>query len=273
MTSSTADYAQVTETRRRIWSSGDFSHIDRHNVVIAEALCAAVDPGPGRRVLDIACGAGTAALVAGRRYCKVTGIDFVPELIDRAHKRAGAQGIEAEFMVGDAQELPFPDSSFDVVMSVYGVQFAPDQERAAREILRVCKPGGVIGLAGPIPEGWSGELFAAHGKYMPLPPGLRPPARWGTEEGVHALLGQGCSSMRNEKRTALQYWLSPDHAVEVFTNWFGPTVSALQNLEPVQQHNLVREIEGVFRKYNRATDGTAVVENTYMQTVARMDPS
>ena len=262
-------YAEITENQKKTWSAGDFNQIARQNWVMAEALCAAVDPHPGQRVLDVACGSGTAALVAERRYCEVTGIDYVPELIERAKWRAEANGQEIDFRVGDAQELPFPDDSFDVVISVYGVQFAPDQEKAASELLRVCKPGGMIGLAGPVPEGWSGDFFATHGKYMPPPPGVKPPLRWGTNDGLKELLGPGCSSIRSTKRKALQYYRSTDHAVEVFGQWFGPTIRASEKLDKNEQQNLLNDLKEVFSRYNRATNGTAIVENTYLQTIAR----
>jgi len=263
------NFIEINENQKKTWSSGDFNQIARQNVVIAEALCAAVDPLPGQRVLDIACGSGTAALVAERRYCQVTGIDYVPELIERARLRADANGQEVDFRVGDAQELPFVDDSFDVVISVYGVQFAPDQEKAAREMLRVCKPGGLIGLAGPIPEGWSGDFFKTHAKYMPPPPGVHSPLRWGTDEGLNELLGQGCSSIKNTKRKALQYYFSTEHAVEVFSRWFGPTIRAAEKLDKNAHQNLLRDLKEVFNRYNRATNGAAIVENTYMQTIAQ----
>ena len=262
------DFAAVTAGQRKTWARGDFNEIARQNVVMAEALCEAVDPRPGQRVLDVACGSGTAALVAERRYCEVTGIDYVPELIERAETRARANGQAVDFRVGDAQDLPFPDDSFDVVLSVYGVQFAPDQPRAASELLRVCRPGGTIGLAGPIPEGWSGDWFAAHAAYVPPPPGVDSPLRWGTDEGLEELLGTGTRSIESERRTALQYYRSVDHAVEVFGTYFGPTINALATLEPDDQERLLGDLREVFERYNRATDGTAVVENQYLQTIA-----
>ncbi|WP_331236037.1 class I SAM-dependent methyltransferase [Natronorarus salvus] len=263
-----ADYTEVTDRQRETWSTGDFNEVARQNIVMAEALCEAVDPRPGQRVLDVACGSGTAALVAARRYCEVTGVDYVPGLIERARARAAAAGLDAEFHVGDAQELPFPDDSFDAVLSVYGVQFAPDQERAASELLRVCRPGGTIGLAGPIPEGWSGDFFAAHAEYVPPPPGVEPPHRWGTDDGLGELLGAGVRSIENDRRTALQYYRSVDHAVEVFGTYFGPTVRALEAIDAEAGERLRADLAAVFDRYNRATDGTAVVENRYLQTVA-----
>ncbi|WP_440770315.1 class I SAM-dependent methyltransferase [Natronorubrum sp. DTA28] len=262
------DFAGVTENQKETWKSGDFNEIARQNVVMAEALCEAVDPHPGQRVLDVACGSGTAALVAERRYCEVTGIDYVSGLIDRAEARAEANGQDIDFHVGDAQDMPFPDDSYDVVLSVYGVQFAPDQERAARELLRVCKSGGKIGLAGPMPEGWSRDWFAAHAEYVPPPPDVHSPLRWGTSEGLEELLGSGVRSIENNRRTALQYYRSIDHAVEVFSTYFGPTIRALETINPDDQENLLDDLGTVMSRYNRATDGTAIVENQYLQTVA-----
>ncbi|MFP3873115.1 MAG: class I SAM-dependent methyltransferase [Thiohalophilus sp.] len=158
------DYQAATARQKEVWATGDFHEIARQNVVMAEDLCAAVDPHGGDRVLDIACGSGTAALVAARRYCEVTGIDYVPTLVERAKRRAAADGFDVDFRVADAQALPFQDASFDVILSVYGVQFAPDQERAALEMLRICRPGGRIGLATPISKGWSGDFFATKRK-------------------------------------------------------------------------------------------------------------
>jgi SAM-dependent methyltransferase len=263
------DYRAVTETQRTTWASGDFHEIARQNVVMAEAVCEAVDPHAGERVLDVACGSGTAALVAARRYCDVIGIDYVPALIGRARARAAADGLDVDFRVADAQSLPFADASFDVVLSVYGVQFAPDQERAASELLRVCRPGARIALASPMPEGWSGDFFATHGRYVPPPPGVRPPLRWGTEEGVSELLDEGTRSLRSEPQRALQYYRSVDHAVEVFGTYFGPTIRAAEAAGADGNRRLRKDLEAVFTRYNRATDGSAVVENTYLLTVAR----
>ncbi|WP_255190594.1 class I SAM-dependent methyltransferase [Natronobeatus ordinarius] len=262
------DYAGVTESQKETWKAGDFNEIARQNVVMAETLCEAVDPHPGQRVLDVACGSGTAALVAERRYCEVTGIDYVPGLIERAEARAEANGQAIDFHVGDAQDMPFPDDSFDVVLSVYGVQFAPDQERAARELLRVCNSGDKIGLASPMSEGWSGDWFAAHAEYAPPPPGVQSPLRWGTNEGLEELLGVGVRSLENKRRTALQYYRSIDHAVEVFSTYFGPTIRALETIDPADRENLLDDLGTVMSRYNRTTDGTAIIENQYLQTVA-----
>jgi len=262
-----AEYDTITKGQRETWSSGDFNEIARQNVVMAEALCDAVDPHPGQRVLDVACGSGTAALIAERRYCSVTGIDFVPGLIDRAMRRARANGQAIDFHVGDAQNMPFPDDSFDAVLSVYGVQFAPDQQQAARELCRVCKSGGTIGLASPVSDGWSGDWFATHARYVPPPSDVQSPLRWGTTDGLDELLGEHTRSIESDRRTALQYYRSIDHAVDVFSTYFGPTIRALERLDSAEQEQLRTDLAEVFRRYNRATDGTAIIENQYCQSI------
>ncbi len=261
---------EITNNQKKTWAKGDFNEIARQNVEMTEALCKDVDPHPGQKVLDVACGSGTASLVAARRYCEVTGIDYVPELIERARKRSEASGLKADFLIADAQDLPFPDDSFDVVLSTYGVHFAPDQEKAASEMLRVCRPGGKIGLASPIPEGWSGDFFAAHAKYVPPPPGVNPPSRWGTDKGLSELFGENSRSIKSEKRKALQYYLSADHAVEIFSNWFGPTLRALEKINEDQRQYLLDDLKEVFLCYNQSSNGTAIIENRYLQSIVHI---
>ncbi len=259
------DFEAITATQQQTWATGDFHQIARQNVCMAEALCEAVDLHARESVLDVACGSGTAALVAARRYSEVTGVDYVSALIERAKSRALADDLDVDFEVGDAQHLPFGDDSFDVVLSVYGVQFAPDQPKAASEMLRVCRPGGRIALASPVPQGWSGDFFATNARHIPPPPGLHPPLRWGTEAGLAELLGSGTRSIHSENRTALQFYRSVDHAVELFLTYFGPAIRAS---EKGDAQALRADLKSVFDRYNRATDGTAVIENTYLLTIA-----
>lgn len=262
------DFRAITRRQKETWATGDFNEIARQNVCMAEALCEAIDLHPGERVLDVGCGSGTAALVAARRYCQVTGIDYVDALVERARTRAAADGLEADFCVADAQALPFPDASFDVVLSVYGVQFAPDQRQAASELQRVCRPGGRIGLATPIPEGWSGDFFATNAKYAPPSPGVEPPLRWGTQAGLDELLSAGSSSIKSEKRIALQYYLSVDHAVQVFLDYFGPSIKASRASGDHMREAFRSDLRNVFGRYNRANDGSAIIENRYLLTIA-----
>lgn len=262
------NYQAITERQQATWATGDFNVISRLTMPMSEALVEAIDPRAGQRVLDVACGTGNAALVAGRRYCEVTGIDYVPALIERAGMRAAAEGMDIDFRMGDAQSLPFPDASFDAVLSAIGVMFAPDQERAASEILRVCRPGGRIGLASWMPEAFGGDFFAAHARYVPPPPGVKPPTRWGTETGLDELLGGGASSIQNERRAFFAYYHSTAHALEVHRTSFGPTMRAFEMVDAESHECLRQDIEDVFRRYNQATDGTAMVEYQYLQTIA-----
>jgi SAM-dependent methyltransferase len=175
------DLETIKGRQRDVWAMGDFGMIAWNTAFVGELLCEAVDLRAGQRVLDVACGSGNVALSAGRRYCEAVGVDFVPELIERARERAAVERLPTTFEVGDAESLPFEDASFDVVLSVFGSMFAPDQERAAGELVRVCRQGGKIALANWTPEGMWGQLFRIHGQYLPPPQGLRPPTLWGTE--------------------------------------------------------------------------------------------
>jgi ubiquinone/menaquinone biosynthesis C-methylase UbiE len=263
-----SDYALITKRQQETWATGDFHEIARQNVCMAETICETADPHATDQVLDVACGSGTAALVAARRYCEVTGIDYVPELIERAKRLSVAAGLEVDFLVADAQDLPFDDNSFDMVVSVYGVQFAPDQGKAANEMLRVCRSGGKIALATPFAEGWSGDFFSLNAKYMPPPPGVKSPLNWSTNEGLHELLGSGIRAVKSEVRKALQYYRSVDHAANVFLHFFGPTIRTSEALDEKSKGRLRNDLKTVFNRYNRATDGTAVIENQYLLTIA-----
>jgi SAM-dependent methyltransferase len=263
------DYKGITQRQQATWAAGDFHELGRQTMVISEALVQAADPHAGQRVLDVACGTGNAALVAGRRYCEVTGIDYVPELIERAKARAQAEGMDVDFRVEDAQELPFPDASFDVVLSAIGVMFAPDQEKAAGELLRVCRPGGTIGLASWMPEGFGGDFFAAHARHASPPPGIKPPVRWGTDPGLDELLGHGTHAIYRERRTVdVLFARSIAHAMEIFRTYFGPTIRAFKAIDEGEHKMLYDDIVAVLKRYNRATDGTAAIRAEYLQTIA-----
>lgn len=262
------DYATITERQQATWATGNFHEISRQIVPISEALCVAVDPRPGEAVLDVACGRGNTALAAARRYCDVTGIDYVPALIDRASRRALAENVAIDFRVADAQALPFPDASFDVVVSVFGVMFAPDQELAASELLRVCRPGGRIALANWMPEHFGGDFFGAHVRYVPPPEGTKPPLRWGTAEGLEELLGAGTHSITSKPLTNRVYLPSVDHAVQTFSRYFGPTRRALDMLDDEAQERLKEDLAAVFRRYDVAGDGLLTLEQQYLQTIA-----
>lgn len=267
MTVQTLDFQAVTQAQRAAWSLGDFHHLARQIHSASENLCEAVDPRPGERVLDVGCGTGNTALVAARRYCDVTAVDFAPAMIERGRPRALAEGLDIEWGVQDAQALDFPDASFDVVVSVFAVMFAPDQERAAAELLRVCRPGGRIGLANWTPGSFAGQMFPTVARYAPPPPGLKPVVRWGTEAGVAELLGEDVSVTLRPRHVNM-YFRSPEHAVETFCLHLGPVHRALGTLDPEGQQRLKADLLEVLNRFNVATDDTVVIESEYLEIVA-----
>jgi ubiquinone/menaquinone biosynthesis C-methylase UbiE len=235
--------------------------------ITGEALCEAVDLRSGERVLDVACGNGNAALAAARRFARVTGVDYVPALLARAGSRATADGLPIELREGDAEALPFPDGAFDVVLSTFGVMFAPDQERAARELIRVCRHGGRIGLASWTPDSFIGQVFRVLGGYVPPPPGLRGPSQWGTEDRLAELFAGEAREVRTARREFTFRYRSPSHWVEVFRTWYGPIHRAFGSLPPEGQGALATDLESLIDRLNVARDGTMVVPSPYLESV------
>jgi len=235
---------------------------------MGELLAEAVDLHPGQRVLDVACGNGNASLAAARRFCEVVGIDYVPMLLDEARERAKAEGLPVDFREGDAEDLPFEDASFDVVLSTLGVMFAPNQQKAAAELLRVCKPGGKIGMASWVPDGYIGDLFRTMGKYVPPPPGLKPPFRWGTEDGLDELLGESVASLQTRRRSLVWRFPSARHHVGFMLDFYGPLNKAFGTLEEEQQEAFEDDLISLVERYNRSEDGTAVWHADYLEVVA-----
>ena len=262
------DYAAVTARQQQVWSAGDFARIGATQVIVGENLCEALDINPGERVLDVAAGAGNAALAAARRFGEVTATDFVPHLLETASRRAEVEHLPLTTEVADAQDLPFPDASFDVVLSTFGAMFAPDQERTAAEMLRVCRKGGRVGMANWVPDGWAGEMFRTTAGYAPPPPGLRPATDWGREERLAELLGDGTSRLNATRRTAVLRFPSPEFAVDYMRTWFGPTKMAFESLDEEGAAGLARDLLAVFARYNRAGGGTLIVGADYLEVVA-----
>lgn len=235
---------------------------------MGELLCEAVDLRSGVRVLDVATGSGNTAISAARRFCEVTGMDLAPESIEHARKRAEAEGMQITFEVGDAEDLYYPDASFDVVLSTLGVMFCPNQEKAAGELLRVCRPGGKIGLSNWTPDGFIGNLLRTVGKHVPPPPGLMPPPLWGTEERLRELFGEEVSSLETTRRTYVFRHPSAEYFVEYFRNYYGPTFRAFAALEPEGQDALARDLEELLESQNISDDETLVVPSSYLEVVA-----
>lgn len=261
------DYTAITARQQHVWSEGDFARIGVTQVIVGELLCEAVDVMPGERVLDVAAGSGNTALAAARRWADVTASDFVPHLLETAARRAEAEGLPLRTEVADAQNLPYPDGSFDVVLSTFGAMFAPDQERTAAELARVCRTGGRIGMANWVPEGMVGEMFGVTARHVPPPPGLRPPSDWGRPQRLEELFGAAISELRIERRQALFRWHSVEYALEYFRTWFGPTRVAFETVGSDGQEALATDLMNVWRKHNRA-EGAFVAPAEYLEVVA-----
>lgn len=255
--------------QQAMWASGDYAQIGSRLQIVGETLGEAADLRAGERVLDVAAGNGNAALAAARRYCDVTATDYVPELLERAARRAQADGLSLRTLTADAEALPFPAASFDVALSVFGVMFAPDQERAAAELLRVVRPGGRIALASWTPEGFLGELFRTLGRFVPPPAALRPPTLWGSEARLVELFGPLARDLTTARRTYAFRFLSPSHFVDVFRTTYGPILKAFAALEPVAQAGLEEALLGLLSSHDRGQGRGLLVHAEYLEAVVR----
>jgi len=261
------DLGAVKTRQQAAWSSGDYAEIGTRLNIVGESLCEAVDLRAGSRVLDVAAGNGNASLAAARRYCHVVASDYVPALLERAAERARADRLEIELREADAEQLPFADGSFDVVLSTFGVMFTPNQERAAAELVRVCRPGGKIGLANWTPESFIGQLFKTLGKYLPPPAGVKSPALWGTQVRLAELFTGKVESIDAQQRQYVFRYRSPAHWLEVFRTWYGPVHKAFGALDAEKQKALAEDIVGLMNRLNRAKDGTLVLPSEYLEVV------
>jgi len=261
------DLRAVKGRQQTIWGSGDYGVIGARLPIVSEELCEAVDLRSGERVLDVATGTGNTAIAAARRWCQVVGIDYVPALLDRARDRARAEGLPVEFREGDAEDVPAEDGAFDVVLSTYGVMFAPDQEKAAAELLRVCRSGGRIGLANWTPDGFVGEMFRVVGRHVPPPPGLRSPALWGTEARLRELFGDAARALAVTPRSYAFRFASAEHFVDVFRRWYGPTLNAFAALGGDEQDALARDLGALFARRARRGGPGLVVDSEYAEVV------
>src|SRR5262245_10722685 len=224
------DLAAVKQRQQATWSSGDYHMIGTQIQIVSELLIEALDVHSTERVLDVATGSGNAALAAARRGCTVVGVDYVPSLLDRARRRRDAEGLDAQFIEGDAEALPFSDGQFDVVSSVFGVMFAPDQEKTARELVRVTRSGGRIGLAAHTPEGFIGQLFKTNAKHVAPPPGVRSPVQWGTEARVQELFGDAIAQIATVKRHYTFRARSPQAYIDFWREYYGPTLKSFETV-------------------------------------------
>ena len=259
----TSPLTELKAKQHQIWSNGDYGKIAWITVPLASELCAAVDLRPGAHVLDVACGTGHVAVEAARRFCHATGIDFVPGLVEVARRRALAEGLTVDLQVADAENLPFPDNSFDAVLSAIGVMFTADHERAAAELVRVCRPGGRIGLANWTAEGFIGRLLKTVGAHVAPPPAAQPPTRWGSEEIVAELLGSTVSDVSSTTGVIAPRFESPESFADFLLTHYGPTYTASQRLDDNGRVALRDDIVSLAHQANDATDGTFVTDWEY----------
>ena len=265
------DLEALKARQRAAWSSGDYAIVGTTLQIVGEELCEALDIRAGQRVLDVAAGNGNASLAAARRWCEVVATDYVPALLERARERAAAERLDITFREADAEALPFPDSSFDVVVSTFGVMFTPDQEMAASELTRVVKSGGKIGLANWTPEGFIGQVFKTIGRHLPPPTGARSPALWGTRGRISELFGIHAASITTAQRHFVFRYRSPAHWLEVFRAYYGPLLKAFAALEPASRAELERDLLTLIDRSNRARDGSIVVPSEYLEVVITRD--
>jgi ubiquinone/menaquinone biosynthesis C-methylase UbiE len=262
----TVDFAKIKSRQQAAWSSGDYAIVGTTLQIVGETLCEAVDLRSNQRVLDVAAGNGNATLAAARRFAEVVSTDYVGSLLERGRERAKAERLSVTFQEADAEALPFADASFDVVLSTFGVMFTPRQEQAAGELVRVCRPGGKIGLANWTPEGFIGELFKTIGKYIPPAPGLKSPALWGSELHLDRLFGAKAAIAAERKSFVFRY-KSPAHWVETFRSYYGPLLKAFAAIDPPAREALETDLHALIDRFNIADDGTLLVPSEYLQAV------
>jgi len=261
------DYAAIKNRQQATWASGDFAVIGVTLQIVGEALAEAADIRSGERVLDVAAGNGNATLAAARRFAAVTSTDYVPALLDKGRARAAAEGLQVDFRVADAEDLPFKDGSFDAVLSTFGAMFTPDHTRPAREMLRVVRSGGRIGLANWTPDGFIGQLFKVIGAYIPAPAGLKSPALWGTEPHLVELFGAGAAKIQASRRIFNFRYRSAAHWMQIFRDFYGPTHKAFAALDAAGQDALAKDIATLLNRHNTAGPASLVVPSEYLEAV------
>jgi SAM-dependent methyltransferase len=268
--SSTQPEMETLKTRlKSMWMAGDFGQIAKSIESSADEFIARLELKPGDRVLDVACGSGNLAIPAARAGATVTGVDIATNLIEQARDRAAAEGLSIQFDEGDAENLPYADAAFDVVVSMYGAMFAPRPELVAGELLRACRPGGRIAMANWTPEGFIGQMFKVTGKHVPPPPSMPSPIKWGDEATVRERLSDGVADLKfTRQMCAFKYSFPPEEVVEYFRLYYGPTQRAFDALDAEGQAALRKDLNQHWSENNRATDGTTHTEAEYLEVLA-----
>jgi SAM-dependent methyltransferase len=264
------DLTALKGKQQAAWACGDYAVIGTTLQIVGESLCEALDLRAGERVLDVAAGNGNATLAAARRWCDVVCTDYVGSLLERARARASAEGLAVQFEQADAENLQFHDGSFDVVLSTFGVMFTPNQEQAAAELARVCKPGGKIGMANWTPASFVGEMFKLIGRYISPAAGVKSPSVWGTEERLRELFGSRIGSLQAPRRNFIFRYRSPKHWLDTFRTYYGPMHKAFASIDADKQDALAEDLLGLARRFNTATDGAMTVPGEYLEVVIKV---
>ena len=262
-----ADFATIKTRQQAAWASGDYAVIGTTLQIVGEQLAEACDLRCDEQVLDVAAGNGNATLAAARRGCRVVSTDYVGTLLERGAERAQAERLEVRFQVADVEALPFDDGSFDAVLSTFGVMFAPDHRRSAAEMLRVCRPGGRIGLANWTPDSLVGQMFKVLGRHVPPPAGVQPPALWGSQDHLRMLFGEHAAGIESTQRVFRFRYRSAAHFIEVFRRWYGPVHKAFAALPPDAAAALERDLTELLEGLNRAGPSSLVVPSEYLEAV------
>lgn len=261
------DLEAVKTKQKAAWSSGDYAVVGTTLQIVGEQLAEAMDLRAGQKVLDIAAGNGNFSLAAARRYCDVTSTDYVESLLQRGRERAAADRLEIKFEKADAEALQFADGAFDAVASTFGGMFSPDQSRTAKEMLRVCRPGGRIGLANWTPDGFIGQMFKTIGRYIPPPAGLKSPALWGVRDWLETAFGDGSTALTADTRHFVFRYRSAHHFLDVFRQYYGPMLKAFEALDKDSGESLSNDIIDLVNVFNKSGDETMVVPGEYLEVV------
>ena len=261
------NYVAIKQRQQATWASGDYAIVGTTLQIVGESLAEAADVRADERVLDVAAGNGNATLAAARRFARVTSTDYVLSLLDKGRERARAEGFDIRFQEADVEELPFPDASFDVVLSTFGAMFAPDQQRTADEMMRVLRSGGRLGMANWTPESFIGRLFKLIGRHVPPPAGVKSPALWGSESHLAGLFGAQAAQIRAERCHFNFRYRSAAHFVEVFRDYYGPTHKAFAALDAAGQTALEHDLVALLTELNVAGPASLVIPSEYLQVV------
>ena len=261
----------IAQKQQEVWASGDFAKVASSIVLSSERLADAAQLRAGWDVLDVACGSGNATIAAARHNTNALGVDYVPNLIRLAKDRAEVEGLDIDFQLADAEDLPFDDQSFDAVVSVFGCMFTPSHERAASEIARVTRPGGTVALASWVPDGFIGQMFNVIKEHAAPAPGIPSPMLWGQESHLRELFADRLDTIHSTVEEQPFRYASAQEFVTFFRRWYGPTLAAFGRLDSDQQTALNNDLVALALGYDRHGDGASIwLPATYLQTVMRL---